>query len=447
MARHPFCVPVLLALLMVGPVASAQRLTDFCRAALAGSPYLKLRELELDRARAEQDIAGSRLLPQLAAQGSWSHNDYRESLLDERRYEGQRAGLSARLALVDMPSRHRRDASRDATQQRVSEVAQTRMALLVEVIDVYLKSLQTEDEIAALEAEREAVRRQVERLRAMRERQMAKVTDLAETEAYLQTLVTRGIDTRNQREQSWARLSELTGMSVTTLAPLAQRLFDLASGPADEAVAVALRDHPRLAALGHAIEAARKTVAAVRSEHLPQLALVGSHNYADVGFDNRRQPPYHATSLGLELRIPLYEGGRVDAATREAQARVSIAQQQYEAARREIERETRAAWGSARANHARIDSTQQEVTALEQTVRAQERGVELGVSNVINLLDARRRLIRARVDADRARYDYMRDLANLQVARGALTDADIVAWDRWFAPNLPAGAAPAEPSR
>jgi outer membrane protein len=134
----------------------------------------------------------------------------------------------------------------------------------------------------------------------------------------------------------------------------------------------------------------------------------------------------------VEVRDPLYEGGRVDAATREALARVSSAEQQLEAARREIDRDTRANWARARANHARIDSTLLEVGAMEQTVLAQERGVELGASRVIDLLDARRRLIKARGDHAKARYDFVRDVVNLKASSGELTLAAIAVWDRWF---------------
>lgn len=433
------------ALALAAPAAAAQRLVEFARSALEASPYLKMRELEVERALAESEVAASRLRPQVSAQAGWSRNDYREPLVDDRRYEGKRAGLTARWALVDLPALHRRDASRSAASQRGHEAVQTRMTLLAQVVQVYLEALQADEEVAALEAEREAVLRQVERLRLMRGRQMAKVTDLAEAEAYAQTLASRVIQWRQQRDKVGARLAELTGLPVGPLAPLAaqaqaqtqalpgQGTADAAEVGEDEAVERALREHPRLTALARATEAARRAAAAARAEHLPQLALVGSHSYADVGYDNRRQPPYHASSVGLELRVPLYEGGRVLAAERETQARLAMAAQQEEAARREVEREIRAAAGSARANRARAAATAQEVAALAQTVRAQERGVELGASTWVDLLEARRRLVRARADHAQARHEHLRDLTELQLARGVLEEGDIARWDGWFA--------------
>jgi outer membrane protein TolC len=278
--------------LAAGAPASAQRLIEFTRAALDTNPYLRMRQLEWERARAEADGVASRLQPQVVAQGGWSRNDYRGAAGDERRYDGRRAGLTARLALLDLPSRRRLDAARQSAGQRENDAAQTRMALLSQVVGTYLDLLQADAEIGALDGERAAVQRQVGRLRAMRARQMAKVTDLAETEAWARTLDTRRIDLQQQREQTSARLTELTGLPVgmvtplqaLTVEPTTQDMGDAnASAPAPRADA----EHPRLAALAHAAEAARQAVAGARAEHLPQLALVGSHTYTDLGYDNR----------------------------------------------------------------------------------------------------------------------------------------------------------------
>jgi outer membrane protein len=421
-----------LALLLAAPATPAQRLLQLCDAALQSSPHVKLREHEVERARAERDRVRSRLLPQLSAQAGWSRNEYDDALVDRRRYDGKRFGLAARMGVYDAPTRHRLGASDEAALQREQELVHTRMSLIAELVDVYLKGLQATDDLLTIDAEQAATQRQVDRLQAMLVRQMTKVTDLAETEAYAQSLVTRAIDARNQLELAQARLAELAGQPVATLVPLARQRFERVAGSADEAAAAALRSHPRLAALEHALESARKQLAGSSAEHLPQVALTGSHTYTDQGYDNRQLPPYHATSLGVEVRVPLYEGGRVDAATREALARVSSAEQQLEAARREIDRDTRANWARARANHARIDSTLLEVGAMEQTVLAQERGVELGASRVIDLLDARRRLIKARGDHAKARYDFVRDVVNLKASSGELTLAAIAVWDRWF---------------
>lgn len=412
--------------------AGAQGLGELYQAALRGNPMLKAREFDVERARADSDGARSRLLPQVTAQGAWSSNRYRDAAVGDQSYGGQRASLNARQALYDPVSRRRVEAAQAIILQRDQELALTRLALFGEVLDRYLQVLAAQDALASLAAESQAATRQVDRLRAMRERQMAKVTDLAEAQAYAQSLVTRAIDAGNDQAVALARLTELCGVTVNQVPALTRTVFEPVVGTQQDWVGSARRSYPRLLALEQALDASQRNLEASRAEHLPQLSATLSRTYSDQGFDNRQQPPYHATSLGVELRVPLYEGGRVDATVREATARLGSAEQQLETARRESERETLTLWWSARANHARIGSTDAEVLALEQTVQAQEKGLELGVSRITDLLDARRRLLKARADQSKARYDYLRDVVALRIRTGELTDADVALWDRWF---------------
>lgn len=411
--------------------AQAQGLGELYQAALAGNPALKGREFDAERARAESDGIRSRLLPQVIAQAGWSRNEFRDRTNDLS-YAGKRASLVGRLALYDPAVRGRLEASQSVIAQREQDLAQTRLDLFGELVERYLQALAAQDRQASLAAESRAGRQQVDRLRAMRERQMAKVTDLAEAQAYVQGLATRAIDAGNERAVALLRLGELSGIVVRQVPALTRTTFEPIAGVPAERIADALRSNRRLAALAQAVEATRRNVEAIRAERLPQVAATLSRTYADQGFDNRQQPPYSATSLGLELRVPLYEGGRVDAAQREAMARQGAVEQQLEAARREVARETETFLLSAQANHARIGSTDLEVLALEQVVQAQEKGLELGVSRITDVLDARRRLLEARAEQAKARYDYVRDAVALKIRTGELQSADVDLWDRWF---------------
>jgi outer membrane protein len=428
-------VPLLaIVVLSMTPVDShAQGLAELYRAALTGNPLLRSREYDVDRARAESDGVRSRLLPQVLAIGALSRNEYKDrTTIGNEPYTGKRNSLIVRQSLYDQASRSRWESAQAIVLQRDQELALTRLALFDEVLDRYLEVLTAQDELEWLDAESQAATRQVDRLRAMRERQMAKVTDLAEADAYAQSLVTRTIDAQNNQAVALARLTELCGIAVRRVPSLTRTSFDAVPGTQQQWVDEALRSYPRLLALTEAVEAARRAYEASRAEHLPQLAATMSYTHSDQGYDNRRQPPYDVGTVGVELRVPIYEGGRVDALTRETAARQGAAEQQLEAARREVEREIVTHWLSARANHARIGSTTAEVRAFEQTVKAQEVGLDLGVSRITDLLDARRRLFKSRAEGAKARYDYVRDVVALRIRGGNLTEGDIASWDRWF---------------
>ncbi len=414
------------------PSTQAEDLLSLYKAALQENPTLRMRELGVDRAKADADVAVSRLYPQVSLQVSGSQNYTNEAgrLTD---YYGQRATLSARQAILDLPSYYRFDGARNATKQAESEANLARLQLTAQLIDSYLEGLQSDDEMEQLWSEKEAAAQQVARLLAMFKMQMAKVTDLSEATAYLQQLETRQIDVANKADAARIKLRELSGRDPGELAVLARSNFPAV--PYDETywVRAALDANPDILARAEAVKASRSSVASARAEHYPQLSFLIQRNESNQDIDNLPRREFGVNVVGLELRIPIYEGGRVNATMASAQAQLNIAQQQLEATRRSVERDMRLVFASAIANHARIESTTNQVNAMEQSVTAQEVGFDLGVVTVIDVLDARRRLFRARLDLAKARYDFLRDLMGLRMRSGGLRTADIEEFNQWLA--------------
>ncbi len=425
-----------LALVIAGLVMlearAAEDLLSLYRRAQVDNPQLRARALAVDRARAQADLAASRLRPQVSLQLSPSRNRY-EDALNESYFNGERNVLSARQPLLDLASAYRVDGARATVLQSEQEQLMARNELFARLADQYLLSLQAADELAHLQAEREAAERQVQRLRAMRELEMAKVNDLAEAVAWTQQLATREIDLRNKAEEARVRLSELIGQDPGELRTLARREFPAVPRSEQYWVEQVAAANELIGAKKAAVDAGRLGLRAARAEHWPTASLLLQRSQTNQDFTGAPRRDFTTDLIALEVRIPIYEGGRVSAASASAAADLSIAEQQLEATRREIERETRLLYASAVANRARIDSTDAEVDALAQTVRAQQRGYDLGVVTVIQVLDARRRLLRARAELAKSRYDYLRDLIGLSLRAGNFTEQEAAGFSGWFA--------------
>ncbi len=411
----------------------AQSLLEFYRQALETNPSVRSGSIGIEQARAQEDLANSRLLPQLSVSASRTWIDDREQGKASRNYQGQRTDFQARQTLLDLASYFKLQAARYSVSQSERQNEAARMGLGGDVVDRYLTVLQAGDEITHLLAEKELVDNQVKRLRFMHERQLAKVTDLYEIEAYQQGLLTREIEARNARAVALERLRETTGIAARDLAPLVRESFPAVSGTEEQWVGDAGRNNPNLAALRDMIEAAQRMIDSGRAEHVPQLALTASRISADQGFDNRLAPPYVVGTIGLQFSIPIYEGGRVVATVRDASARHELARERHEGARREVERDTRTAYLGTVAGYARIGSTNEEVRSLEKLVDAQQKSYALGVSTLIDVLIAQRRLFRSRSDQSRARYDFIRAHTSLRVLAGVLVPRDIEEIDGWMA--------------
>ena len=437
------------ALLAAAQAAAAADLIELYDLALSSNPALKQGEYTVEQARAQKDQALSKLLPQVSAIGTLSWNRYTQTIPATTtstgkivtpehdttvNYPGTRGVLQARQALFDLPSYLRLQGAAESVRQTELQLEATHMSVAAGLVEDYFLVLEAVDQMAAIQGEKALTEGDMKRIRRMHELQMAPVTDLYEVEAYYQALLTREIEADNARQTGLERLRELAGVPVPAIAPLAREKLPEVPGKAEDWVRDATANNPALIALRHAIEANGKVIASSRAEHLPQVSLQLTETYADNGgFDNRQLSRYTVGSVGMQLVVPLYSGGGVEAGVREAIANYQLAQEKQAQKFREIERETRTAWLDAQAGRARIDSTGREVQAREKARDAQERSYELGVATIVAVLESKKNLLQARFEQAQARYRYIRSLAALRLWAGSLTRQSLEDTNAWLA--------------
>lgn len=417
---------------VVAAQPDAPTVLELYHQAVATHPALQAQQGAVERAGARHDLARSRLFPQASATMSSARNDFRAEGEPADRYGSYRHALTVRQALLDVASWRQVDAESLRVTQSERELDAMRTDVAAELLERILAVLDASEELVVVQAEREAVGGQRSRLRRMVERQMARITDLLEANAHYVTLEAREIEVRNAVLAALEELRETTGVEVNTLSPLAVPELPALTEGIDEWVQRGIEQSSRLAAARRAIEAEQRAVASARAEHYPKLAMTASKTWSDTDSDSRRNQPYDVASLGVQLNVPIYEGGRVDATVREALARQLVAESQFEQNRREIEREVRSAWLKAEGGRLRIDATRQSVEAQELAREAQQRGFDLGVVTIVDLLETQHRLFRARGEHARARHDYLRGLATLRRYAGALSENDMSAFSALF---------------
>jgi len=443
---------ILAAALLAGgaTAAPAADLIELYEQALATNPTLKQSEYTIEQAKAQKDQAMSKLLPQVSAIGTLSWNRYTQTIpavtssvtgkivTPEHdttvNYPGTRGVLQARQALFDLPDYLRLQGAGEAVRQTELELEATHMSVAADLVERYFMVLEAADQMSAIQGEKALTEGDMKRIRRMHELQMAPVTDLYEVEAYYQALLTREIEADNARQVGLEKLRELAGVPVESVAPLARDNLPGVPGKMDEWVRDATHNNPALIALEHAIEANSKIIASSRAEHLPQVALQLTETYADNGgFDNRQLSRYTVGSVGMQLSVPIYSGGGIEAAARQAIANYQIAIEKQAQKFREIERETRTAYLDAQAGRARIDSTGREVQAREKARDAQERSYELGVATIVAVLESKKNLLQSRFEQAQARYHYIRSLAALRLWAGSLSRQSLEDTNTWLA--------------
>ena len=199
----------------------------------------------------------------------------------------------------------------------------------------------------------------------------------------------------------------------------------------EQAVTIALEDNPDILAAQHSREAARHEVKAAKGTVSPRLSAVASGSYVDyLGSEKDLSLPLGYGSIrqagaGLQLSIPIYQGGQPGAQTRQSIARESQAIETEIAVERDVIAQTRSAFAVWQASLHMIESTQLAVSAGELSLEGVRAENSVGTRTILDILDSQRDLLNAQVQHVTAQRDaYVAGFA-LLAAMGHAEAADL----------------------
>jgi outer membrane protein len=179
-------------------------------------------------------------------------------------------------------------------------------------------------------------------------------------------------------------------------------------------VDIALASNPDIVAINAEARAAGLDVQVARADRLPTLNAVTSSRYlnalgrADEAAgvpEGTLQNSTATAGLGVQARIPLYQGGIVGARVRQAQARQSQIIEQGIAVERSVVATTLAAFASYRAALDAIRSNEIAVAANNLALEGTRAEQSVGTRNVLDVLNAEQELLNSQVQLVSARRD------------------------------------------
>ncbi len=425
--------------LVVGTPAGADDLADVYRQALAhDTAWAAARaNYQANAEKGPQGLAG--LLPAASFSASTYrvNQDTRTPTLDDTfrfRSDGYNVQLTQPLY---------RGQNIAAYQKGRAEVGQAEAELLVayqdfiqRVAQAYFGVLSAQEAREFATAEKDAVAKQLRLAQRNFEVGASSLVDMHEAAARYDLVQAQEIAAHSTLEARREALRLLTRTVPAALARLPARLPLTAPAPhdAESWVRNAETRNPTVAARTHGAEAADRELAKSRAGHYPTLDLVAAHIYSDqggglFGFASEAR----TNQVGLQLQLPLYQGGATSSKVRESFARRDEARELLEQSKRQAARQARDAHVAVVNGITRIHALEQALTsnqrALESTVLAYEKGQRTG----IDVLNAQTTLFRARRDLSQARHDYLVDRLRLKAATGELNEADVMETNRWLA--------------
>jgi len=307
--------------------------------------------------------------------------------------------------------------------------------LIIRTAERYFEVLSSQDILLFDIAQREAISKQLEQSEQRLTVGLATVTDVSESKAAYDLSNATVINSKNNLTNSKERLREITGIYPEVLSTLQADIPLVSPEPEDieQWTSMALIQNPRLLVVKSAVNNADQNIQLQKSGHYPTLDIVGQKSYSSQGDSSLGGGiKTHQDSIGLQVNLPLYSGGRVLSRTREAGYRLNEAMFQEEQEQRSITRETREAYNSVLSNIGRVNALKQAVLSNEQALESTIAGYDVGLRTTVDILNVRQELFSAKSDYARSRYDYILSTLRLKQASGTVTVTDIKLINQWL---------------
>jgi outer membrane protein len=308
-------------------------------------------------------------------------------------------------------------------------------SLILRVAERYFAVLGAEDDLTFALAEKEAIAKQLEQIQQRFDVGMATITDVTEAQAAFDLASAAVIEAENALANANEQLRETTGKYVDDLAELEEESPLVSPEPANinEWSETALAQNPSIMVARANVNTAEQSIELQKSGHYPSLDLVAQKNYdsqSDGNFSGSSKT--HTDVIGIQLNIPIYEGGAVVSRTREASYRLDEAMQNEEQQRRFVTRQTRESFNGVISGISRVQALKQAVVSNEKALESTQAGYEVGTRTTVDVLNARRNLFSARRDYARSRYDYILNTLRLKQAAGIVTVEDLQQINTWL---------------
>jgi protease secretion system outer membrane protein len=187
----------------------------------------------------------------------------------------------------------------------------------------------------------------------------------------------------------------------------------------------AIANNPELAAARLVVENQRLDIQRNRAGHFPRVDFVGTYSKGNNESLNQLNQETTNRSVGVQVNIPIYQGGAISASTRQAAANYERAKSDVDVRSNRILVEMRKAYDQVQNSVAKVGALEKAVASGKLLMTATEQSIKGGVRINLDLLNAQQQLYTSQRDLAQARYSYLINLVRLRAGAGMLDESAV----------------------
>lgn len=446
-SRSSFIASGLLVSSLVAPsFCLADSLADIYQLAQQNDAGFKTAEATLQAGKLNSTIGRSALLPQINANMGYtqSNNTINPKQGNEFDRDSNTTSYGASLdqPLFNAAAWYNYQRSKVSVNISEAQFALSQQSLIVRTASAYFACLKAVDDLTTAQAEENALAHSLEQTKQRFEVGLTAITEVHEAQAEFDSAYANRLIKEGDLTIAFDALQVLTGQAHHQLAPLKNQFPVTATVPADRLSweKTTLEHNLELQSAKFELAAAEANYKAKRSGHLPTLS-------ANVGYNNvKTDVPESAfpsagelgdntstgTSASIRLNMPLFSGGRTSGERQQAAYQKVAQQENVNFVERQKLQETRSLHQLVNTGVATVKARKQAIISNESALEATKAGYEVGTRNLVNVLDAQRKVYEAKRNYLSTLYDYVLSSLKLKQSAGTLNISDITQLDQWL---------------
>lgn len=391
----------------------------------------------------QQRQAFGSLLPSVTANAGYNRIKQASSQVDEV-YNSRSYTVGLTQPLYNKAAWENYQRYTSLAKQANSESKEAQAEATVDLAQRYFAALAADDELELVQAERRATQKNLDMVSALYSKKLAMITDLLDLKSRVDSLAAQEVDARNQSSLSRVALSEIIGRPVQEKLSRVRNDVELkvSAESLESWINLAIADNPSLKASESSVEAAEAALRGGKGGHYPTVSLNVSAQQTNEGYNNSLAPQTDSYVAGVGVQIPIYSGGSTSARVRQLYQDQITAEQQLEATRRQVVKETTNAYLTADSSVEKIRANRNALASAEQSRIAAEKAFTYGVVNAVDVLTAVQNEFKARRDLLKTQYDFITNLFILNRWAGKLSEESVESVNVWLSNNDKTDPAP-----
>lgn len=391
------------------------------------------------------------LLPQVGAGAGLNENYYRQNKVDESGFNTPIKALynqpiyTANLSQVifDFSKFSQYSKSKYQTELSNLQLENARQRLMVTISQAYFDVLYARDSLKAIEMTKAALGKQMEQAKKSFTVGTVTIADVNDALSAYDLANSQLIQAQNNLINVKNVFNNLTGLDPDEINVLKE---DIDLNPLGLASDV---DWSKSAEVGNMdikigkkqLDMAKEDVSIARGGHLPTLNLNGQYTYQDTGKINSlsaspaekeaflvpggKLDNFQNGYIGLQLNVPIYQGGMVNSKVRQAAANYTASQQQLTQITRNTDQNTKNAYWQVQNGISIVKAQKTALKSADTKLKSDQLGYSVGVRNSVDLVLSQRNYYTIWQDYQRSRYQYLMAKVQLQYLSGKIDDGFI----------------------